>query len=301
MVLLSIEFYILAILCAFFRGIDPIFAKRGLESGGNWIQNTFQTLVVRTGLAWGALIVISNGKNMLEGISLPIILLFVCAGVVAAAMGQLSYYRGIDRMGASVCATITNSRPLFAVLLAVVWLGENMTVSGMIGVISIVMGVVFITRSKSGNISGWKRSDIVFPLFAAVAFAAGNVIRKFGFMEDAAITAIQALAINDLAALVVVGIYGVVIGKGRELAAGNRESYRNFGLSGVCVFLAMLTLYEALIRGPVSVADPILGTGPLFTVIIAASVLKKVERITKGFVVGTLLIIAGVVLLSSMP
>ena len=301
MVLLSIEFYILAILCAFFRGIDPIFAKRGLESGGNWIQNTFQTLVVRTGLAWGVLIVISNGKNMLEGISIPIILLFVCAGVVAAAMGQLSYYRGIDRMGASVCATITNSRPLFAVLLAVVWLGENMTVSGMIGVISIVMGVVFITRSKSGNISGWKRSDIVFPLFAAVAFAAGNVIRKFGFMEDAAITAIQALAINDLAALVVVGIYGVVIRKGRELAAGNRESYRNFGLSGVCVFLAMLTLYEALIRGPVSVADPILGTGPLFTVIIAASVLKKVERITKGFVVGTLLIIAGVVLLSSMP
>ncbi len=301
MVLLSIEFYILAILCAFFRGIDPIFAKRGLESGGNWIQNTFQTLVVRTGLAWGVLIVISNGKNMLEGISIPIILLFVCAGVVAAAMGQLSYYRGIDRMGASVCANITNSRPLFAVLLAVVWLGENMTVSGMIGVISIVMGVVFITRSKSGNISGWKRSDIVFPLFAAVAFAAGNVIRKFGFMEDAAITAIQALAINDLAALVVVGIYGVVIGKGRELAAGNRESYRNFGLSGVCVFLAMLTLYEALIRGPVSVADPILGTGPLFTVIIAASVLKKVERITKGFVVGTLLIIAGVVLLSSMP
>ena len=301
MVLLSIEFYILAILCAFFRGIDPIFAKRGLESGGNWIQNTFQTLVVRTGLAWGVLIVISNGKNMLEGISIPIILLFVCAGVVAAAMGQLSYYRGIDRMGASVCATITNSRPLFAVLLAVVWLGENMTVSGMIGVISIVMGVVFITRSKSGNISGWKRSDIVFPLFAAVAFAAGNVIRKFGFMEDAAITAIQALAINDFAALVVVGIYGVVIGKGRELAAGNKESYRNFGLSGVCVFLAMLTLYEALIRGPVSVADPILGTGPLFTVIIAASVLKKVERITKGFVVGTLLIIAGVVLLSSMP
>ena len=301
MVLLSIEFYILAILCAFFRGIDPIFAKRGLESGGNWIQNTFQTLVVRTGLAWGVLIVISNGKNMLEGISIPIILLFVCAGVVAAAMGQLSYYRGIDRMGASVCATITNSRPLFAVLLAVVWLGENMTVSGVIGVISIVMGVVFITRSKSGNISGWKRSDIVFPLFAAVAFAAGNVIRKFGFMEDAAITAIQALAINDFAALVVVGIYGVVIGKGRELAAGNKESYRNFGLSGVCVFLAMLTLYEALIRGPVSVADPILGTGPLFTVIIAASVLKKVERITKGFVVGTLLIIAGVVLLSSMP
>ena len=301
MVLLSIEFYILAILCAFFRGIDPIFAKRGLESGGNWIQNTFQTLVVRTGLAWGALIVISNGKNMLEGISLPIILLFVCAGVVASAMGQLSYYRGIDRLGASICATITNSRPLFAVLLAVVWLGENMTVSGVIGVISIVMGVVFITRSKSGNIAGWKRSDIVFPLFAAVAFAAGNVIRKFGFMEDAAITAIQALAINDLAALVVVGVYGVVIGKGRELAAGNRESYRNFGLSGVCVFLAMLTLYEALIRGPVSVADPILGTGPLFTVIIAASVLKKVERITKGFVMGTLLIIVGVVLLSSMP
>jgi DME family drug/metabolite transporter len=300
MVLLSIEFYVLAISCAFFRGIDPIFAKRGLEGGGTWMQNTFQTLVVRTVLAWAALIAISNGKQMMGGISIPTILLFVFAGVIAAAMGQLSYYKGIDRMGASVCATITNSRPLFVVLLAVVWLGETMTVPGMIGVVSIMMGVVFITKSKSGNIIGWKRSDIVFPLFAAVAFAIGNVIRKFGFMEDAAITAIQALAINDLAAVIAVGIYGLAVGKGRELAVGNRESYQNFGLSGVCVFLAMLTLYEALIRAPVSVADPILGTAPLFTAIVAASVLKDVERITRGFVIGTILIITGVVLLSSM-
>jgi uncharacterized membrane protein len=300
MVLLSIEFYVLAISCAFFRGIDPIFAKRGLEGGGTWMQNTFQTLVVRTVLAWAVLIVITNGKGMMEGISIPTILLFVFAGVIAAAMGQLSYYKGIDRMGASVCATITNSRPLFVVLLAVVWLGENMTVPGMIGVVLIMMGVVFITRSKSGNIIGWKRSDIVFPLFAAVAFAIGNVIRKFGFMEDAAITAIQALAINDLAAVIAVGIYGLAVGKGRELAMGNRESYQNFGLSGVCVFLAMFTLYEALIRAPVSVADPILGTAPLFTAIVAASVLKDVERITRGFIIGTVMIIAGVVLLSSM-
>ena len=300
MVLLSIEFYVLAISCAFFRGIDPIFAKRGLEGGGTWMQNTFQTLVVRTVLAWAALIAISNGKPMMGEISIPTILLFVFAGVIAAAMGQLSYYKGIDRMGASVCATITNSRPLFVVLLAVVWLGETMTVLGMIGVVSIMMGVVFITKSKSGNIIGWKRRDIVFPLFAAVAFAIGNVIRKFGFMEDAAITAIQALAINDLAAVIAVGIYGLAVGKGRELAVGNRESYQNFGLSGVCVFLAMLTLYEALIRAPVSVADPILGTAPLFTAIVAASVLKDVERITRGFVIGTILIITGVVLLSSM-
>ena len=300
MVVLSTEFYILAILCAFFRGIDPIFAKRGLESGGDSMQSTFQTLVVRTCLAWGVLVIISGGGNLLEGISIPTILIFIFAGVIAAAMGQLSYYKGIDKMGASVCATVTNSRPLFAVFLAVVWLGENMTISGMFGVISIVIGVIFITRSKGGNITGWKRSDIIYPLFAAVAFAAGNVIRKFGFMEDTAITAIQALAINDLAALVAVGMFGIIIGKGKELASGNSESYWNFGLSGVCVFLAMLTLYEALFRGPVSVADPILGTGPLFTAIVAASMLKKIERITIGFIAGTLMIIGGVVLLSSM-
>ena len=70
MALLSIEFYVLAISCAFFRGIDPIFAKRGLESGGTWMQNTFQTLVVRTVLAWGALIVITNGKEVNSSISI---------------------------------------------------------------------------------------------------------------------------------------------------------------------------------------------------------------------------------------
>tara|TARA_B110000263_G_scaffold249570_1_gene267564 strand:+ start:78 stop:977 length:900 start_codon:yes stop_codon:yes gene_type:complete len=297
MLVLPIEFYMLAITCAVCRGIDPIFAKRGLESGGNWLQNTFQTLVVRTFLAWMALFIFSNGKPMVSELSIYSILIFGISGLIAAAFGSLLFYNGVDRMGASVCTAITNARPLFVVVLAVIFLGERITIGGVIGVISIVIGVILITRSKSGNVSGWKKSDLLFPLTAALLFALGNVIRRFGFIIEP-ISAIQALAINDIAALVGVGIYGIAIGKGKELHKGNSKSYQNFLFSGIFVFFALSALFQALLIGPVSIADPILGTAPLFTAMIAVLLLGKVEKITKIFILGTALIVLGVVLLT---
>jgi uncharacterized membrane protein len=283
--------------CAVFRGSEVIFSKRGLESGGNWLQNTFQTLVVRTILAWSLLFVLSEGEMIIREISITAIGAFVFSGIVAAGIGSLLFYNGVDRMGASVCTAITNTRPLFVVVLAVVFLGENITVPGMIGVILVVIGVILITRSKGGNISGWKKSDVAFPLIAALLFAVGNVVRKFGFVIEP-ISAIQALAINEIAALVTVGIYGIWVGRGHELYKGNIKSYQNFLLSGIFVFFALFLLFQALIIGPVSIADPILGAAPLFTALIAVVLLGKVERVTKTLVVGTLLIIIGVVLLT---
>ena len=144
---------------------------------------------------------------------------------------------------------------------------------------------------------GWKISDVAFPLIAAFLFAVGNVARKFGFVVEP-ISAIQALAINEIAALVTVGIYGIWVGRGHELYKGNVESYQNFLLSGIFVFFALFLLFQALIIGPVSIADPILGTAPLFTAVIAVVLLGKVERITKTLIIGTLLIIIGIALLT---
>jgi uncharacterized membrane protein len=283
--------------CAIFRGSEVIFSKRGLESGGNWLQNTFQTLVVRTILAWSLLFVLSKGEMIIREISIIAIGAFVFSGIVAAGIGSLFFYNGVDRMGASVCTAITNTRPLFVVVLAVVFIGENITVPGMIGVILVVIGVVLITRSKGGNISGWRKSDVAFPLIAALLFAVGNVVRKFGFIVEP-ISAIQALAINEIAALVTVGIYGIWVGRGHELYKGNVKSYQNFLLSGIFVFFALFLLFQALIIGPVSIADPLLGTAPLFTVLIAVVLLGKVERVTKTLIIGTLLIIIGIALLT---
>ena len=291
------EFYMLLMACAVFRGSEVIFSKRGLESGGNWLQNTFQTLFVRTVLAWSLLFVLSEGEMAIRGISIIAIGAFVFSGIVAAGIGSLLFYNGVDRMGASVCTAITNTRPLFVVVLAVVFLGEDITIPGVIGVILAVIGVILITRSKSGNLTGWKKSDIVFPLIAALLFAVGNVARKFGFVVEP-ISAIQALAINEIAALVTVGIYGVWVGRGHELYKGNVKSYQNFILSGIFVFFALFLLFQALIIGPVSIADPILGTAPLFTAVIAVVLLGKVEKITKPLIIGTLLIIIGIALLT---
>ncbi len=61
---------------------------------------------------------------------------------------------------------------------------------------------------------------------------------------------------------------------------------------------AVLLMFEALGRGEVVVVAPVLSTNPLFTLLIAAVLLRGVEQITLRVVAGTVLVVSGVVVLS---
>ena len=295
MAVAALDVYLVAAASAVFRGADPIVSKRGLEAGGTWLQNTLVVLAVRAAVFWTALLVVATG-DPLRGITLRAVIIFAAAGVLAAGVGQLAFYVGVARVGSSVSTTVTNARPLFAVALAVVWLGELVTPLMGIGVLVLVLGLFVISVSKGGDIAGWRQLDLVFPLLAAVAFAGGNVIRRFGFTTEP-VTVLQALAINDLAALGAVCGYLVASGRWQALAAP-RRTYGMFAGAGLLVGAAMLLLFAALDRGPVSVVDPIVATAPLFTAVMASVVLRDVERITRGFLLGTVLVVAGVALLT---
>lgn len=291
----SLDVYLFAVASAVFRGVDPIVSKRGLEGGGNWLQNTLVVLAVRVAVFWSVLLV-ASGAHPLRGVTLRTIAVFAFAGVLAAGVGQLAFYLGVARVGSSVSTTVTNSRPLFAVALAVLWLGELVTPVMGLGVLVLVAGLFVISVSKGGDISGWRRIDLAFPLLAAVAFAGGNVVRRFGFTTET-VSVVQALAINDLAAFAAVAGYAVAAGRLDALSAP-RRSYGLFAVAGLLVGAAMLLLFEALARGPVSVVDPIVATAPLFTALVASVLLRDVERITRGLVVGTVLVVVGVALIT---
>lgn len=296
MVLFVANFYLIAVGAALVRGIEPIFSKRGLESGGNWMANTLTVLFIRVVLFWSILLVVSgNLSGVVRGLSLPTVGIFVVTGVLAAGVGQLAFYVGVDRVGSSVASTVTNVRPLFAVLLGASFLGERVTALMGVGVLVLIVGLFLLSTSRGGDISGWQTRDLVFPLVAAGAFASGNVLRRFG-LSTTSVTVLQALAINDLAALF--AILGYAIVRRPVASSPSRRSYEYFVLSGLTVAIAMFLLFEALDRGPVSVVDPLLGTTPLFTALFTYLFLRGLERITKRFLVGAVFMVLGVVLIT---
>jgi len=289
--------YVLALLPAVLWGLGPIFDKRGMDAGGSSLQAALMIVVVDSVLYWLALFAL-DWPNPMAGLTLPVVGLFALAGVVGTALGRLTVFAGVERVGASINSAGISTRPLFATLLAVGVLGEPVGPLMAIGVVVLVCGLVVLTASKGGDITGWQPRDLVFPVGAAAIFAVGNAIRRFGF-ETTPATPLQAVAINEMAALVALGAYGIVASRG-DIFSAPRESYAYFTGSGFTTAVALLSTFAAfsLPGGRLAIVDPLSSTAPLFTTAFAAVLLRDIERVTRGVVAGAGLVVLGAVLIT---
>jgi drug/metabolite transporter (DMT)-like permease len=226
--------------------------------------------------------------------------LFLASGLVGTALGRLAVFVGVDRVGASVNSAVISTRPLFASLLAVLALGETVTTTTVAGIVVLVGGLAALALSRGGDVTGWQPRDLLFPLAAAAAFAVGNVARKFGLDAFAGITLLEAVALNELGALVALAAYAVAAGRGDVLDAP-RRTYAYFAGSGTLTAVALFSLFAALQIGRVVVVDPLAATAPLFTAVFAAVLLRDLERVTPRLVAGAVLIVVGVVLVVVDP
>ena len=143
-----------------------------------------------------------------------------------------------------------------------------------------------------------RRGIRVGALAGVLVFAFGNVLRRFGLTTTPA-TPIQAVAINETAALVALTAYALARNR-RDVLTAPRSSYVYFTGSGVLTAVALLSMFSALSMeaGRIAIVDPLMATAPLFTTLFAAVLLRDVERVTKGVVVGAALVVVGVVLIT---
>ena len=78
----------------------------------------------------------------------------------------------------------------------------------------------------------------------------------------------------------------------------NRQCFWWFLAAGITISLAMVCIYYALDLGKVSVVIPISSTGPFFSLLLAATFLRDVERVTSRIVVSAAMIVGGVLVLA---
>jgi uncharacterized membrane protein len=289
--------YALALVPAVLWGFGPILDKRGMDAGGDSLQAALVVVVVDSVLYWLALAVLS-WPDPFAGLTPRLVGLFAVSGLLGTAAGRIFVFAGVDRVGASINSAGISTRPLFATLLALGFLGEPLGPLTGVGVVVLVAGLVALTYSKGGDVSGWEPRDLLFPVGAAAVFAAGNVIRRFGFGDTGA-TPLQAVAVNETAALVALVAYAVARGRTDVLSAP-RSSYGYFTGSGLLTAVALIAFFTAfsLEAGRVAVVDSLAATAPLFTTIFSAVLLRDVERVTRGVVLGAVLVVVGAVLIT---
>ncbi|MFB6254549.1 MAG: EamA family transporter [Halobacteriaceae archaeon] len=289
-------FYGLALLPAVLWGASPILSKRGMAAGGSSLQASLIVVIVDSTIYWTGLLLF-QGVNIFTDIPLRAILIFALAGIIGTSLGRLATFTGVDRVGASINSAGISTRPFFATMLAAGWLGEKVTIITVIGIGILVAGLISLTLSKGGDITGWRPRDLLFPLGAAAAFGFGNVLRRYGLITYRSVTELEAVALNEIAALAVLGMYAIIKGR-TDIFSAPLQSYLYFTASGTLTAIALLSLFTALRMGRVVIVDPLSATAPLFTTVFAAIFLRDLERVTTGVIFGAVLIVSGVALIT---
>jgi len=134
-----------AILTALVWGVVPILEKLGLSSNINLLSGLFIRCL---GVIIGALILIVFRFRLLKldlsNVSLSTVILLFLGGFLASFVGQLFFYKALKFGQASKVVPLAATYPLISFLLALIFLGEKITVAKILGVCCVILGVVLL-------------------------------------------------------------------------------------------------------------------------------------------------------------
>ncbi|MEW6671874.1 MAG: DMT family transporter [Thermodesulfobacteriota bacterium] len=226
---------------------------------------------------------------------------FIAAGLVGPFLGRALLYEAIDRVGASVACTVFEAKPIFSVVIAVLVLEERLSISILFGVLLMMLGTVIISRESSGGdiVKKWTRRDLILPLFAGACYGGSHVLRKIGI--NLTPEPFMAVMWQNAGALICSPFLIWAYRNNQQVTFHNQKAWFVFGVAGILQVAAQWCLFAALEYGTVVVVSPLTSLSTLFVLLLAAFLLKKVERITWKIVTGALLIIGATVVLTLFP
>ncbi|MDP4092366.1 MAG: EamA family transporter [Bacillota bacterium] len=128
-------------------GIAPVFGKLGLSQ-----VNPLTGLLIRTYMAAGLLTVwvVINGFgstiSQIRTISWQTWALIGIEGILATLVGDLAYYAALKHGEVSFVTLVMACSPLISMIMAVIVLGEHITLLRMAGSLCIIMGLGLIMK-----------------------------------------------------------------------------------------------------------------------------------------------------------
>jgi uncharacterized membrane protein len=279
----------LALASALCLAAATILIRQGLR-GSNPYAGFWINLVVGTAGLWLAAVVTGGFDRM----SLVGFLLFMVAGLVGTVGGRLLRFISIEQVGAAISAALTNTNPLIASGLAILLLGERVTLPILVGTVVIVVGTMLL--SAGGRRLGLRPRQLALPILSATCFGVVAILRKLGVGHTGPVLG---TAVNATTALVAFTLFILASGQRASLACPRRNALY-FVAAGVAENTGVFLYIVALSLGTVSVVAPLAAVAPIFVLALSFVFLRGVETLSARIVLGTFLIVFGVYLITAL-
>lgn len=274
---------------ALFAGLTAVLAKAGIREIDSTLATALRTPVVL--VAACAMVLIRGSQSQIASIDAATLGWLIASGLATGA-SWLCYFKALQLGEASKVAPIDKLSTVLTVLLAVLLLGESLTVIGGVGVVLMVAGtLLMLDRSDAVTLAprrAGSRGWLLYALGSAVFAALTAILGKLGIVG---VESNLGTAIRTALVLVMAWAMVAVSGRRRPLPSLPRREVMLVLASGLTTGASWLCFYRALQDGPASVIVPIDKLSILVTV--AFSVLILRERLSRRYLVGLALLTLG--------
>jgi drug/metabolite transporter (DMT)-like permease len=212
---------------------------------------------------------------------------FLLAGVLQPGIGQLLVTLAIREAGASRASVVFGVGPLISVSIALVFLGEPVSVPLIAGAVLIVAGGVELARER-GRPEHLRAIGLLYAFAVTVLFSVrDNFLRWLsrGTEVPPGVAAAAAL----LGGMVVILVALAPRLRGRQRL---HDALPFLGV-GVLFGLSYVSLFEAFYRGRVTVVSPLIATESLWGVGLSVLLIRHTELVGRRLALGALLVVAG--------
>ena len=277
----------LALTSALCSAVATMLIQRGLRRGNFYAGFWINIAVGMIGLWSIVLLFVPRAEYHWRAVPY-----FIFSGVVGTAAGRLFRVAAIEKVGAPVAAAILNLSPFISTGLAILLLGERVTLPILLGTLVIVLGTILL--SLSGKYVGFRVRHLIYPFLSASCFGVVAIIRKLGLGHAGPLFD---SAVNNTAAMVAATTFVLVSGNRGALVCDGRSILYFIGggiMENTGVFLVLVSLG----LGEVSVVTPLAGTAPLFVLLLTFLFPREVKQLSWRIIVGVVLIVLGVISLT---
>lgn len=290
---------IYAVGSAFFAGVTSILAKCGIRKTDSTVATAVRTIVVLL-FSWGMVWIAGSG-DQIASISGRTLLFLVLSGAATGA-SWLCYFRALQLGDINQVVPIDKSSTVLTILLALVFLGEGISIPKAGAAAVIAAGIFLMIEKKdtpeSGKdklagrqeVKGRKPGWMLYAVGSAVFASLTAILGKVGI---SGVESNLGTAVRTCVVLVMAWIMVLVTGKQQEVRHIDKKELRFICLSGIATGASWLCYYRALQEGPASVVAPVDKLSVLITVTVSYFVFG--ERLNRKALAGLALLTAGTV------
>ena len=275
---------------AFFAGATSILAKIGVKDIDSHVATAIRTIVVLI-FSW-IMVFIVGSQGTIGNISGKTLTFLILSGF-ATGVSWLCYFKALQLGDVNKVVPIDKSSTILTMVLAFIFLGENITINMVVGMIGIGIGTYLMIQKKESIEKVVKgKAWLVYALLSAIFASLTSILGKVGIEN---VESNLGTAIRTIVVLIMAWIIVFATKKQSDVKKIDKKSLLFLILSGIATGASWLCYYKALQDGLASIVVPIDKLSILVTILFAYVFLK--EKLSKKSLVGLVLIVVGTLIL----